>query len=170
MNCKIRRWQMNDAKGMAAILSNKKITDNLRDGIPYPYTQENAKEYLDSILSADMNRDFSFAVIYDDKLAGSIRIYRQENVHYRTAELGYYLDEKLWGKGIMTCAVKQAVEYVFDNTDIVRIFSDVYDYNTASCRVLEKCGFECEGVLRCGAVKNGRMVDLKIYSIINEDK
>jgi RimJ/RimL family protein N-acetyltransferase len=97
---------------------------------------------------------------------GSIGVFRCDNIHRRTAELGYYIGEKYWGNGYMTSAVRQICDYVFDNTDIVRIFAEPFAANIASCRVLEKAGFTCEGVLRDNAFKNGEFLDMKMYARI----
>lgn len=164
MTCKIRKWKLSDAKDLSVILSNKKIQDNLRDGIPYPYTEQDGKEFITAMLSADENETFAFAVTVNDIAIGSIGIFRQGNIHRRTAELGYYIAEEYWNKGIMTEAIKQICEYVFNNSDIIRIYAEPFAYNIASCRALEKAGFQYEGTLRNNALKNGRILDMKIYS------
>lgn len=166
--CQIRKWKLSDAKDLAIALSNKKIQDNLRDGLPYPYTEQDGADYISAMLSADENETFAFAITVDGKAVGSIGVFRQVNIHRQTAELGYYLAEEYWGKGIMTEAVKQICEYVFGKSDIIRIYAEPFAYNAASCRVLEKAGFQCEGILRKNAVKNGKIVDMKIYSLIKE--
>lgn len=167
MNIELRRWMPEDSQPLAAMLNNKKILDNLRD-LPFPYTVSDAEAFIAAMLSADENAVFARAIAVDGALAGSIGVFRKENVHRRTAELGYYIAESYWGKGITTFAVKQICRYIFDNTDIVRIFADPYAFNAASCRVLEKAGFIYEGTMRKNAVKNGRFEDMKLYSIINE--
>lgn len=169
MTCKIRKWQLSDARDLASALSNTKIQDNLRDGLPYPYTEKDAVEYITAMLSADENETFAFAITIDDKVIGSIGAFRQGNIHRRTAELGYYLAEDNWGKGIMTQAVKQICNYVFDKSDVIRIYAEPFAYNTASCRVLEKAGFQYEGTLRNNAVKNGRVVDMKMYALLKTE-
>lgn len=112
MICRIRKWQLSDAADLAAALSNKKIQNNLRDGLPYPYTEQDAAEYISAMLSADENETFAFAVTKDNKVIGSIGAFRQGNIHRQTAELGYYIAEEYWGRGIMTEAVKQIYEYM----------------------------------------------------------
>ncbi|MDE7390087.1 MAG: GNAT family N-acetyltransferase [Lachnospiraceae bacterium] len=166
MICKIRKWKLSDAADLASALSNKKIQDNLRDGLPYPYTEQDGIDFISSMLSADENETFAFAIMADNEVIGSIGVFRQGNIHRQTAELGYYIAEKYWGKGIMTEAVKQICEYVFDKSDILRIYAEPFAYNTASCRVLEKAGFQYEGTLRNNAVKNGKVIDMKMYSIL----
>lgn len=141
MNCIIRKWKLTDAKDIAVALSNKKIQDNLRDGLPYPYSEQDGIDFISSMLSANEDETFAFAITLDDKAIGSIGVFRQQNIHRQTAEIGYYIVEEYWGKGIMTDAVKQICEYVFKNSDILRIYAEPFAYNTGSCRVLEKAGF-----------------------------
>lgn len=169
MKCRIRKWELSDAKDLAAALSNRKVQDNLRDGLPYPYTEQDGKEFISAMLSADENETFAFAITVNNMVIGSIGIFRQGNIHRQTAELGYYIAEEYWGKGIMTEAVKQICEYVFANSDIIRIYAEPFAYNIASCRALEKAGFQYEGTLRSNAVKNGKVIDIKMYSLLKEE-
>ncbi len=168
MDCQIRRWKIEDAVDLATALNNNKIQDNLRDGLPYPYTEEDAQDYIIAMLQADKNATYAFAITVDDRVIGSIGVFRKDNIHARTAEMGYYIAEPFWGKGLGTSAVKQTCEYIFTHTDIIRIFAEPFAYNTISCRVLEKSGFICEGILRSNAVKNGQVIDMKMYSYIKE--
>ena len=170
MNYRIRKWKLSDAKDLAIALSNKKIQDNLRDGLPYPYTEKDGADYISAMLSADENDTFAFAVTVKDKVIGSIGVFRQENIHRQTAELGYYVAEEYWGRGIMTEAIKQICEYVFDKSDIIRIYAEPFAYNIASCRALEKAGFQYEGTLRSNAVKNGEVIDMKMYSLLKTER
>ncbi len=166
---KIRKWKLSDATDLVLALSNKKIQENLRDGLPYPYTERDGKAYISAMLSADENKIFAFAITINDKAIGSIGVFRQENIHNRTAELGYCIAEAYWGKGITTEAVKQICEYVFDRSDIIRIYAEPFASNSASCRVLEKAGFQYEGTLRSNAVKNGKVIDMKMYSRLKKE-
>lgn len=169
MICKIRKWDLSDAADLAVSLSNKKVQDNLRDGLPYPYTEQDGVDFITAMLSADENESFSFAITADGRVVGSIGVFRQGNIHRQTAELGYAIAERHWGKGIMTEAVKQICEYVFNKSDILRIYAEPFAYNKASCRVLEKAGFQYEGTLRNNAVKNGKVLDMKMYSLLKEE-
>ena len=170
MICKIRKWKRSDAKDLAIALSNKRIQDNLRDGLPYPYTEQDGADYISAMLSADENEVFSFAVTVDGRAVGSIGVFRRENIHRQTAELGYYLAEEYWGKGIMTEAVTQVCKYVFEKSDVIRIYAEPFAYNAPSCRVLEKAGFQYEGTLRSNAVKNGKILDMKMYSLLKTER
>lgn len=170
MNCVLKKWDLSDAKDLVKILSDKRILDNLRDGIPFPYTLQDGKEFIASILQANENNTFAFAITIDNKVIGSITVFRQENIHNKTGELGYYLAREYWGKGIMTKAVNQICEYVFNNSDIIRIYAEPFAYNIGSCRVLEKAGFHYEGTLRKNAIKNGKILDMKMYSRLKDDE
>lgn len=169
MTCSIRKWELSDAKDLASALSNPKVQDNLRDGLPYPYTEQDGIDYISAVLSADENETFAFAITADSKVIGSIGIFRQGNIHRRTAELGYYLAEDYWGRGLMTEAVKQVCAYVFGKSDVIRIYAEPFAYNAASCRVLEKAGFQYEGTLRSNAVKNGKVIDMKLYALLKAE-
>jgi RimJ/RimL family protein N-acetyltransferase len=147
-------------------MNNKKVQDKLRDGIPFPYTEKDGAEFISGTLSAGQGGAFAFAIIADGKVAGSIGAFRQANIYSRTAEIGYCVGEGGWGKGICTAAVKLVCRHVFDGTDIIRIYASPFAYNAASCRVLEKAGFQYEGTLRSNAVKNGEVLDMKMYALI----
>ena len=166
MNCTIREWRLEDKYALAENLNNLNVLNNLRDGLPYPYTPADAEDYIRAMQSADPNRTFAFAITVDDAAIGSIGIFRCENIHFRTAELGYYIGEPHWGKGFATSAVIEACRRVLERTDIIRIFAEPFAHNIASCRVLEKAGFQCEGTLRCNAVKNSKVFDMKMYSLL----
>ena len=136
---------------------------------PIPIRSRTDWDYISSMISADENETFAFAITVDDKAVGSIGVFRQDNIHRQTAELGYYIAEKYWGKGLMTEAVTQMCEYVFEKSDIIRIYAEPFAYNAASCRVLEKVGFQYEGTLRSNAVKNGKVIDMKMYSLLRTE-
>lgn len=169
MDCEIRKWRLSDAGDLAAALSNPRVLDNLRDGLPYPYTAQDGEEYIRSMLSADENNTFAFAITVDDRCIGSIGAFRQENIHRRTAELGYYLAEEYWGRGLMTRAIGLLCQWVFANTDVLRIYAEPFSYNVGSCRALEKAGFAYEGLMKNNAVKNGRVLDMKLYALTREE-
>ena len=169
MNCTIRKWRLSDAADLAAALSNPKVLNNLRDGLPYPYTQRDAEDYIRAMLSADENSSFAFAVTVEDRCIGSIGAFRQGNIHGRTAELGYYLAEEYWGRGLMTQAIGQLCRWVFAHTDILRIYAEPFSYNIGSCRALEKAGFHYEGLMKNNAVKNGKLLDMKLYALTRDE-
>lgn len=118
------------------------------------------------MLAADCHTTFAFAITVNNEVVGSIGVFRKENIHSQTAEIGYYIAEPYWGKGIGTKAVKQTCEFIFSNTDIIRIFAEPFAHNAASCRILEKSGFSFEGTLRKNTIKNNTVIDMKMYSLV----
>ncbi|MCQ2974206.1 MAG: GNAT family N-acetyltransferase [Bacteroidales bacterium] len=167
MEFELKNWDLKYAQDLVKTLSISEITNNLRD-LPNPYTIKDAEEFITGMISANKNNVFSYAIINDSQFIGSIGAFRQNNIHCYTAEIGYYLHTEYWCKGIMTKAVTQLCDKIFSETDIIRIYATPFSYNIGSCRVLEKAGFNLEGVLRKNAFKNGRFLDMNIYSKIKE--
>ena len=169
MDCVLRPWRLEDAGDLAAALNDRRILDNLRDGLPYPYTPQDGADFTAAMLAADPHAAYPFAITVEDRAVGSIGAFRRENIHCRTAEVGYYIGASWWGKGLATSAVRQLCAQLFRETDLLRIFAEPFADNTASCRVLEKAGFQLEGVLRKNAVKNGAVRDMKLYALVREE-
>ena len=115
------------------------------------------------------NDVFARAIVAEGAVVGSLTAERQKNIHRYTAELGYYIGEPYWGRGITTAAVRAACAWLFANTDLVRLYAEPFARNRASCRVLEKAGFTLEGRLRQNAVKNGKREDMMLYSLLREE-
>ena len=162
----LRPWRKEDAADLAAALNNRKVLDNLRDGLPYPYTPADAAAYIAAMEAADPENTWACAITAEGRAVGSISVSRQGNIHFRTGELGYYVAEPWWGRGLATQAVKALRGRLFRATDLLRIFAVPFAENAASCRVLEKAGFACEGVLRKNAVKNGVVRDMRLYALV----
>lgn len=160
----LRELAISDAAELSAIVNNKNVWDNM-DDIPYPNTPKDSEDFI-RLLIAEKEQKIAFAICYDGKIIGWIGVFRRENIRRMTGEMGYYIAEEYWGKGITTEAIKQMCKYIFENTDIVRIFAEAFGFNKASCRVLEKAGFVFEGVLRKNGIKNGQIIDMKLYAII----
>lgn len=165
MKCRLEKLNLKFAEDLARAIGNRRVNDNLRD-LPNPYTADNAREFINYALSADENNEFIYAITVNGSFAGCISATRQQNIHNRTAEIGYYIVPGLWGNGLATSALTQLCDMIFENTDIIRLYAEPFLRNAASCRVLEKAGFTCEGVLRRNAVKNGVIEDMKMYSKI----
>lgn len=156
---------MEDAPSLAIYANNKKIWQNLRDAFPHPYTGGDAEKFISHIINTNPKTVFALAI--KDEAIGSIGVIPGVDVHRFTAEMGYWLAEPFWGKGIMTEAVKFISEWAFHEFSLHRIFATPYATNAASARVLEKAGFMKEGILRSGAFKDGKVVDMFMYSRIN---
>jgi len=157
MQVTLREWKRSDADALAAIANNKKIWDNVRDLLPFPYTKKDAKEWLE--LVKKQKTVTTFCIEVDGNLAGSIGVTLKDDVYKKTAEIGYFIAEEYWGKGAATEAIKQMVSYVQKEFDIVRIYAEVFEFNRASMKALEKNGFYLESIRKKAAFKNNMIVD-----------
>lgn len=164
----IRPWLLSDAEALAEALNDEAVQANLRDGLPYPYTADDAREFISAMLSAG-DSVYPFAITHEGRCVGSISVTRGVNIHRFTGELGYYVGRTHWGFGLATRAVREICEYVFANTDIMRIYAEPFTSNAASCRVLEKAGFSLEGTLRANAVKGSAVRDMRMYALVRTD-
>ena len=165
---RLRPWIISDAPQLALIADNKKIADNLRDGLPSPYTLKDAQDWLNLILPENNPPRF-FAIIFDNQIVGSFGIVSKTNIYRKNFEIGFFLSEKYWGQGIMTRAIKAAVSYAFRDFDIARIYAEVFSDNLGSCKALEKAGLKPEAILRQSIIKNGIIKDCCIYSVLRDD-
>lgn len=166
MQVEIRRWRKEDIQSLARHANSQAIAGNLRDGFPIPYTEKDAEAFIRACIAADDESECFRAIEVDGEAAGSIGLLRKDNIHAHTAELGYWLGEAFHGKGVVTQATRLLCAHGFDHMNLVRIFALPFAYNTASCRVLEKAGFEREGILRKNAYKNGRHIDCALYALV----
>lgn len=158
----LRPWQTGDEPSLVIHANNKKIWENVRDHFPYPYTMTDAERWVHH--ASTSLKESVFAIVVDGKAAGSIGLVRKEDVYRKSMELGYWLGEQFWGRGIITEAIGAITAYGFSTFDIVRIYADVFEWNTASARVLEKNGFIFEARLKKAIYKNGRIGDVLMYA------
>lgn len=160
----LKHLEYHQVDDLARIANNKKIWLNVRNQFPYPYTLEHAKDFIKKY--SEKKNHLSWAINYKNQLAGMIGLHRQADVYAHSLEIGYWIGEEFWGKGIASTSVKLACDYAFENTDINRIWAGLYDYNLGSKRVLEKCGFEYEGCLKKAVFKDGKFVDELRYALV----
>lgn len=139
---------------------------NLRDAFPHPYGIQDAESYIERVTGTDAM--VAFAITTPQEAIGSIGLMPGKDVHRYTAEIGYWLAEPFWGKGIMTLAVESLTEYAVHDLKMNRIFAEPYTINKASAKVLEKAGFLCEGILRSSVFKDGKVLDQYLYSYIGK--
>ena len=164
----LRKWQKSDIHNLPSHANNKKIADNLRNAFPRPYTPNDAKIYINSIIKSDEKTQCCRAIDINGEAVGSIGIFVKDDVYCKSAEIGYWLAEPYWGQGIMTSAVKEICGYAFKNYDLVRIFAEVYDYNIASQNVLKKAGFVLEGILKKSVYKNYKYYDSCLFALVKD--
>lgn len=158
----IRRWGRHDMDALVKYANNRKVWLNLRDAFTHPYTAASADTFL--TLVERQNPTTFFAIATRQEAIGGIGISLNHDVHRLTAEMGYWLAEPYWGKGIMTETVARFTDHAFERFQLVRIYAEPYANNSASCRVLEKAGYVLEGRLRSSVIKDGRILDQFLYA------
>ena len=162
--CTVRSWEWRDRDAIVRYANNRKVSINLRDRFPFPYTARDARNWLDVVVDAKPVTNFAIDVA--GEAVGGIGFTPQHDVERRSAEIGYWLGEPFWGRGIATEALIAVTEYAFANFDLCRLYAHVFDWNRASARVLEKAGYEFEGRLRKSVTKDGQTIDQLMYAII----
>jgi len=160
MDYTLRKFRKTDLESLLKYANNYNIAKFLVNEFPHPYGEEDGKEFLSMAVN---NPDF-FAIDVEGEAVGSIGIFPQSDIHEKNAEIGYWLAEPFWGKGIMNQVIKEIVEYGFQYLDVTRIFARPFSTNPASQRVLEKAGFICEARLKNALYKNGEYMDELIYA------
>ena len=135
----LRPWSPGDAEALVRYANNRKVWLNLRDGVPHPYGPPQAEAFLQAALGR--NPPTVLAIATRDEAIGGIGLSPNQDVHRLTAEMGYWLGEPFWGKGIMSEAVAKFADYGFEQFGLLRIYAEPYAHNAASGRVLEKAGF-----------------------------
>lgn len=163
----LRSWRDTDFTSMVKHANNINIAKWLTDQFPHPYTEEDAKNYLQAV--AENSPTQVFAIDVKGEAVGSIGIFPQADIHRKNAEVGYWLSEDYWGLGIMPRAIQEMVEYGFKTFDIVRIFARPFSTNKGSQRVLEKAGFILEAKLKKALYKNGEYLDEYIYAFLSPE-
>jgi [ribosomal protein S5]-alanine N-acetyltransferase len=162
-NIQLKPLQLSDAERFALLANNPNISKNVTDQFPHPYTIDNAIQFITSTL--EKNPIQVMGIFYNNELCGGIGIHPQHDIYKMNAELGYWLGEPYWGKGIGTTAVLQMVAYSFAQFDINRIFARPFGSNIGSQKVLQKAGFILEATLIDTIYKNGRYENELIYAI-----
>ncbi len=164
----IRKWKKDDVESVAKYANNKKIAQNLRNVFPYPYTTEDARAYVFDCVERGDERRLVRAIEVGGEAVGSIGIFLGNDIAEKSAELGYWLAEEYWRKGIVSSAVLKLCKEAFETFDIVRIYAEPFSYNAGSRGVLEKAGFTFEGTMRSSVFKNGKVFDQSMYSLLRE--
>jgi ribosomal-protein-alanine N-acetyltransferase len=162
----IRTWKPEDRASLILFASNRNIWINLRDRFPYPYMGADADQWIHQAIEETPQTHFAIAI--ERSMIGGIGLELGTDIFRRTAEIGYWLGEPFWGRGIATEAVRAITNYAFSTFDLCRIYAGVFEWNPASMRVLEKAGYMREGRLRKSIFKDGRIIDQFLYAMIRE--
>lgn len=171
MQIDIGEWQVRslhpkDAPSLAKYANNRKIWINIWDRFPHPYSLQDAENWIQEAIES--KPETIFAIASETEVIGNIGLEMKQDVQRRSAEVGYWVGEPFWGQGIATRALKALTEYAFAEFDLARIYAEVFEWNPASCRVLEKAGFEYEGRMRKSATKDGQTIDMFLYSLTRD--
>jgi RimJ/RimL family protein N-acetyltransferase len=161
-SCVVRSWRESDADSLVRHANNRKVWINLRDGFPHPYTRDDAVAFITSAREAEP--ETVFAIVVDGEAAGGIGFGLHEDVERVAAEIGYWLGEAYWNRGITTEALRAVTDYAVKQHALTRVYALPYEWNHASFKVLEKAGYVLEGRLRRCAIKDGKVIDQLLYA------
>ena len=164
--CEVRGFKECDAGSIAALANNRKIWLNLRDAFPHPYHLRDAQQFIKMASTLEPQRIFTIALA--DKAVGAIGFNPGKDVECISAEIGYWLGEPYWGRGIMTEVLQAVTKYAMQKFSLTRMFALPFQWNVASFRVLEKAGYKLEGRLHNSCIKDGKIIDQLQYAFTIE--
>jgi ribosomal-protein-alanine N-acetyltransferase len=163
--CRVRAWQTSDAASLVEHANNINVAKYLRDRFPHPYTNRDAKDFLrHATARVDAG---NLAIEFGGAAVGGIGFVPGTDVERFSAEIGYWLGEAFWGRGIATEALELVTGHAFAELKFLRLFALPFADNSGSIRVLEKAGYVREGLLRSSSVKNGFVKDQVMYAKVN---
>ena len=160
----VRSWTNDDLPSLVKYADNRRIWLNLRDRFPYPYTRRDGRDFIH--LARSQRQETMFAIEVDGEAAGGIGFVPHTDVERVNAEIGYWLGEPFWGRGIVSEALVAVTQYAIETHSLTRVFALPYARNAASCRVLEKAGYVLEARLRRSAIKDGEIIDQMQYAFV----
>jgi RimJ/RimL family protein N-acetyltransferase len=160
-NIILRPWQKQDAQELAAVANNRNIWNNVRDALPSPYTVMDALQWIAHVNG--QSPVINFAIVCDGTVVGSIGCQPKEDISRKNIEIGYFVGESYWGRGIATEAVKHLLDFITTKLDIVRIEAHVFAQNKSSIKVLQKNGFYLEAIHRKAVIKNNELQDDHVW-------
>ena len=163
--CLVRLWRKSDAASLVKHANNLNVAKHLRDRFPHPYTEKDAKVFLKHVTASDDTSNLAIEV--DGEAVGAVGFVAGRDVERFSAEIGYWLGEELWGRGIATEALMLTTDHVFRDLNFLRLFALPFADNPGSIRVLEKAGYTREALLRASSVKYGVPKDQLLYARIN---
>lgn len=158
----LRPWRRGDEEAIVRHADNRRVWLNLRDLFPHPYTRDDAREFI-AIQAGTSGPPHNLAIEHGGEAIGSVGLHPLSDVSRFTAEIGYWIGEAFWGRGLATEALRLFTGYAFESFPFERLEGWVFSTNPSSGRVLEKAGYELEATLRRSAFKDGRFVDCHLY-------
>ena len=164
--CTLRPWRVGDETSLVRNANNRRVWHNL-SRLPHPYTRQDADAWIARASTHVPVVDF--AIVVDGDAVGGIGVELGRDVFLRSAEVGYWLGEPYWGRGIATEALRAVTEYAFATFDLCRLQAGVFEWNPASMRVLEKAGYTLEARHRRNVTKDGKTIDRVVYALVRDD-
>jgi RimJ/RimL family protein N-acetyltransferase len=165
-NYQIRDYAREDVDSLVKYANNQNVSKFLRDSFPFPYTKNDAEKWIDFVIKNPGS--LFFAIADSEELIGAIGAVPFDDVHRYSAEIGFWLGEPFWEKGIISKALNYFCNFLFSNYDFNRLTANVFEGNEASKKVLEKNGFVLEGTLKNSVFKENRFLDFHIYGLLKE--
>ena len=166
--CEVRSWRASDLEPLVRYANNRKIWLNLRDRFPHPYNKADGQRFIRAMRGADP--ETAFAIVVDGEAVGGIGFVLQQDVDRASAEIGYWIGEPFWGRGIVTEALGAVTRHAIETHGVSRLFAVPFAHNASSCRVLEKAGYVLEARLRRSAIKDGKVLDQFQYAFIAQEE
>jgi [ribosomal protein S5]-alanine N-acetyltransferase len=163
-SCTLRPFRVDDLDELVALANNEKVSAMLRDRFPFPYTRADGEQFIADTLKE--REDWRLAIEVDGRFAGSVGFRPGSDVHRHSAEVGYWLGEPYWGRGILADALRGSTPVAMRALRLHRVHAGVYAGNPASMRVLAKAGYEKEATLRCAVVKRGVLLDIELFACV----
>ncbi|MQA30069.1 MAG: GNAT family N-acetyltransferase [Luteitalea sp.] len=160
----VRSWALTDLAALVEHANNHRIWINLRDRFPHPYTRHDGLTFLRAMRKA--SPETVFAIDVAGEAVGGIGFMLQHDVERVSAEIGYWLGERFWNRGIATEALVAVTSYAIAQHGLTRVFALPFAFNVASCRVLDKAGYVLEARLHRSAIKDGTIVDQLQYAFV----
>ncbi|WP_245826350.1 GNAT family N-acetyltransferase [Spirosoma rigui] len=164
---RLRPWREGDEESLSHHASNRHIWNNVRDFFPYPYTPRDAHSWVRS--NKSYQQPNNLAIEIDGQAVGNVGFTVKDDIYRFNAEIGYWLSEDYWGRGIMTEALQVMTDYIFKNFQVNRLFACVLEGNIGSMRVLEAAGYQREAILRKAAIKNNQYLDEHIFALLRAE-
>ncbi|MGB9980236.1 GNAT family N-acetyltransferase [Methanobacterium sp.] len=164
--CILRKWKSSDLENLVKNANNCNVASTLRDAFPCPYTIEDGEEWIE--FAGNEEWGHNFAITVNDEAVGGIGLIVGKDIERKSSEVGYWLGEDHWGKGITSSALEGIVQFAFNDLRLERVFAVPLEHNIASRKVLEKNNFVLEGILRNSVVKAGQIHNQALYAKIRE--
>ncbi|CAA7194796.1 GNAT family N-acetyltransferase [Chryseobacterium potabilaquae] len=160
----LRKLSVHDTEVLSTLANNRNIWNNMRDIFPHPYTIDDAKNFIAMVSKEDLQ--LTFGIDFNNQLVGVISFIKQPDVYRKSIEIGFWIGEEYWKKGITSTSIKKMIDYAENSLDVNRIFANVFEHNIASMKVLKNNGFIEEGISIDAVYKNNQFHNLHRFYLL----